>query len=144
LAALGAALLMEVLPLWLAGQIQPQPQNNDLASLAPRLKKEEGEIDWNRPAVEIERQVRAFSPWPGTFTQGPRDQIKILAVELASEVTTAASPGTIFRHDRQVYVAAGQGALRLVTVQPAGKKAMPAEAMLNGQPELLNQRLGMN
>jgi methionyl-tRNA formyltransferase len=144
LAELGAELLVETLPAWLAGQIQVQPQDDRLATLAPRLKKEEGEIDWSRMAVEIERQVRAFSPWPGTFTQGPRDQIKILAVELAPEVATEASPGTLFKQQHGVYVAAGAGVVRLVTVQPAGKKAMAAVAMLNGQPELLNARLGRN
>jgi methionyl-tRNA formyltransferase len=142
LAELGAGLLLDVLPLWLAGKIQPQPQNNELATLAPRLKKEEGAIDWGRPAVEIERQVRAFSPWPGAFTQGPRDQVKIWAVELAPQVATTALPGTVFKQDRDVYVATGAGALRLVSVQPAGKKVMSAEAMLNGQPDLLNSRLG--
>jgi methionyl-tRNA formyltransferase len=144
LAELGAQLLIETLPAWLAGKIQAQPQDDHLATLAPRLKKEEGEIDWGRMAVEIERQVRAFSPWPGTFTQGPRDQIKILAVELVPQVTTEALPGTLFKQPHGVYVATGAGALRLVTVQPAGKKAMSAEAMLNGQPELRNARLGWN
>jgi len=142
LAELGAGLLLDVLPLWLAGKIRPQPQNDELATLAPRLKKEEGAIDWRRPAVEIERQVRAFSPWPGAFTQGLRDQIKIWAVELAPHLTTTALPGTLFRQERGIYVATGAGALRLVTVQPAGKKVMTSEAMLNGQPDLLNSRLG--
>jgi methionyl-tRNA formyltransferase len=144
LAELGADLLLETLPGWLAGQIEPQPQDDNLATLAPRLKKEEGIIDWTRPAVEIERQVRAFYPWPGSFTQGSRGPFQVYAVELAPEVTTPAgsAAGTVFKHRRSVYVSTGQGALRLITVQPAGKRAMPAEAMLNGQPELLGARLG--
>lgn len=143
LANLGAALLVETLPAWLAGEIPPQPQDDALATLAPRLKKEEGMIDWRRPAAEIERQVRAFYPWPGTFTFGPRGQFKVLAVEVAADLGRAGQlePGTIFKHQRGIYVATGQGALRLVTVQPAGKKEMAAEAMLNGQPELLGARL---
>ena len=77
LAEVGAALLSESLPVWLAGQIEAQPQDERRATLAPRLKKEAGAIDWWQPAPEIDRQVRAFYPWPGTFTTGPRGQIKI-------------------------------------------------------------------
>jgi methionyl-tRNA formyltransferase len=72
LAEVGATLLLDTLPDWLAGQIEAQPQDNNLATFAPRLKKEAGRIDWTQPAVLIERQVRAFDPWPGTFSEGPR------------------------------------------------------------------------
>ena len=125
-------------------KVQPQPQDDRLATQAPRLKKEEGAIDWRQAAVDIERQVRAFYPWPGTFTFGPRGQFKVLHVEPAGNVTppTGSKPGTVFEQNRRVFVATGQGAARLVTVQPAGKKEMPAEAMVNGQPELLGAILG--
>jgi methionyl-tRNA formyltransferase len=144
LAELGAALLTDTLPAWLAGDIIPWSQDDSLATLAPRLKKEEGEIDWTMTAVEIDRQVRAFQPWPGTFTYGPRGQLKILAVEANPGLADSArsEPGTVLKHQRDVYVTTGQGAIRLITVQPAGKKAMAAEAMLNGQPELLGAQLG--
>lgn len=144
LAELGAALLVETLPAWLTGQIRARPQDERLATLAPRLTKEAGAIDWHQTALEIDRLVRAFHPWPGTFTEGPRGQFKILAAEAATEIPLPplAEPGVVFRHNRGVYVVTGQGALRLVTVQPAGKKEMPAEAMLNGQPELLGAKLG--
>ncbi len=144
LAELGAALLIDTLPAWLEGKIKAQPQDDSLATLAPRLKKEEGAINWQQLAIEIERQVRAFYPWPGTFTQGPYGQFKVLAVEVASDLVgpDPSKPGTVFKHKRRVYVTTGQGVLRLVTVQPAGKKEMSAEAMLNGQPELLGARLG--
>ena len=143
LAQVGAALLIETLPAWLAGQITPRPQDSERVTLAPRLKKEEGEIDWSRPAVEIERLVRAFQPWPGTYTQGPRGEFKVLAVELVSEITGQGEPGTVFKRAGQVYVTTGQGVIRLITVQPAGKKEMAAVAMLNGQPELAGSKLGM-
>lgn len=144
LAQVGATLLLETLPAWLAGQITPQPQDNHLATLAPRLKKEQGAIDWSQPAVEIERQVRAFDPWPGTFTAGPRGPFKVLMVEVAPEIPLPAQreSGTVFKHRGGVYITTGQGAIRLVRVQPAGKKEMTAEAMLNGQPELWGARLG--
>jgi methionyl-tRNA formyltransferase len=144
LAQLGADLLLETLPAWLSGEIQPQPQANALATLAPRLKKEEGEINWANSALEIERQVRAFDPWPGTFTQGPRGPFKVLKVEVALPVNPPelAPTGLVFKQRGGIYVTTGQGVIRLVTVQPTGKKAMPAEAMLNGQPDLLGRRLG--
>jgi methionyl-tRNA formyltransferase len=144
LAELGASLLIETLPDWLAGRIQARPQDDALATLAPRLKKEEGEIDWSRPAVEIERQIRAFSPWPGTFTCHGSDQIKLLAAEVARLEPPAPAyqkPGTLFKLQREVYVTTGQGVIRLTSVQPAGRKAMPAEAMLNGQPNLQGAKL---
>ena len=118
-----------------------QPQNNNLATLAPRLKKEEGEIDWSKSAVEIVRQVRALHPWPGTFTQGPSGLLKILELELA-DIIEDYKPGIVFKQRQNVYVATGQGTIMLLTVQPAGKKAMTAVAWLNGQPDLEGARLG--
>lgn len=145
LAELGASLLVDILPGWLLGQIEAQPQDNELATVTHLLKKQDGQVDWTQPAAEIDRQVRAFWPWPGTFTNGPRGQIKILTVNLADESvvgTAQTEPGRVFKHNRAVYVATGQGAIRLLSVQPAGKKVMAAEAWLNGQPDVLGARLG--
>jgi methionyl-tRNA formyltransferase len=108
------------------------------------LKKEDGYIDWSQPAIVIERMVRAFDPWPATFTTGPRGPLKILAAKISeADIVPSAAPGTILKFNKQPHVATGRGALRLVTVQPAGKKPMPAEAMMNGQPELWGSRLGV-
>lgn len=143
LAKLGAALLVDTLPNWLAGNIAPQPQNDALATMAPRLQKTEGAIDWTQSAAEIERQVRAFHPWPGTFTRGPRGQLKIITVNLSANTLppSGSKPGTVFRQQPGVYVTTGLGAIRLETVQPAGKTPMQATALLNGQPELLGAQL---
>lgn len=141
LADVGAELLIDTLPAWLAGKLKPQPQNDALATKTRLLKKSDGKIDWTQPAATIERQVRAFTPWPGTFTDGLKDRIKILAVEVAADIQSPPVPGTVFERDKQIYVTTGDGALRLDTVQPAGKKAMSAEAMINGQPELLGAKL---
>jgi methionyl-tRNA formyltransferase len=144
LAELGATLLVETLPAWLSGEIDVRSQDNRQATLAPRLKKQDGELDWTQSALELERQVRAFSPWPGTFTYGPRGQIKVLAMEVVEGMTPPSygKPGILFKHKRGAYVATGKGVVRLVTVQPAGKKAMTAEAMLNGKDDLWGRRLG--
>jgi len=143
LAQLGAKLLVDTLPAWLAGEIKPQPQDDQQATKARLLKKRDGKIDWSQPAAEIEQQVRAFWPWPGTFTYGPKGQIKILEVAVAGDVSPGErAPGTLFTHNQEAYVATGSGAVQLITVQPAGKKPMSVQAMLNGQPELVGARLG--
>ncbi len=139
LATLGAQLLTDTLPAWLAGQIQPEPQADDRALNASMLKKEAGAINWRQSALQIDRHIRAFDPWPGAFTNGPRGRIKLLTARPAADVTPlpGAGPGFIFKHGKGVYAVTGDGVLELLTVQPAGKKAMPALALLNGQPELL-------
>jgi methionyl-tRNA formyltransferase len=146
LARVGAALLIDTLPQWLAGDIAPRAQDDSLVTLAPQLKKNEGAINWKQSAPEIERQVRALDPWPGTFTHGPRGSFKVLSVALAANVAAPAGSklGTVFKHQRGVYVTTGEGVIQLLTVQPAGKKAMPADAMLNGQPELLGAILDLS
>lgn len=142
LAQIGAELLLDMLPAWLAGEIQPQPQDDQMATYAPRLTKQDGLIDWTQSAVEIERQIRAYSPWPSTYTFGPRGQIKILEVEIAGESGQNLEAGTVFESQRKPLVSTGAGVVSLVTVQPSGKRAMSAEAMINGQPELIGSRLG--
>lgn len=144
LADLGAQLLIDTLPDWVLGKIEPEPQPEAEATFAPRLDKQAGALDWTQPAAAIERKVRAFDPWPGTFTTSSKGPVKILSVALAREVAPppARLPGVVFKQPRQAYVATGDGVLQLVAVQPAGKKAMPGEAWLNGQPELAGSRLG--
>ncbi len=142
LAQVGATLLVDTLPAWLAGELTAQPQDDSLVTMTRLLKKQHGVLDWTQPAVELERKIRAFSPWPGTFTLGPRGQIKILEVAVAAELNTEKPPGTLFKQQKEFYVATGQGVLRLITVQPAGKKPMTGQAMLNGQPNLLGEKLG--
>lgn len=144
LAEVGAELLVDTLPDWLTGRIEPESQDDALATLAPRLQKSEGLIDWGQDATAIERQVRAFYPWPSAFTTTLRGPMKVVAADVAPDVTPpeGAVSGTLFQHHREVCVVTGQGVLRLVTVQPAGKKPMAAESMLNGQPELLETPLG--
>lgn len=144
LAVLGAELMIDSLPSWLARELVAQPQDDDQATLAPQLSKTDGEIDWHQSADQIERQVRALQPWPGTFTEGPRGLIKILAVQCVPEIENPhpQQPGMVFNHNRHVYVSTGQGVLQLETVQPAGKKPMTAQAMLNGYPDLWGAKLG--
>ena len=145
LADLGAELLIETLPDWLAGKITPQPQDDRLATLAPRLKKEEGLLDWTRTAVEIERHVRAFYPWPGTFTYWQDKPLKILTASLqAGPVGSESSglpPGTVFNLGKEVAVATGQGVIVLAQIQLAGRQAMAAADFRRGNAHFVGSVL---
>ncbi|MDO8654825.1 MAG: methionyl-tRNA formyltransferase, partial [bacterium] len=93
LAEIGGALLAETIPLWIAGKTQAVPQEDSEATYTERLTKEAGNVDWSRPALYIERQVRALQPWPGAYTQGKT--LKILKARVLSGIH-AANPGKTF------------------------------------------------
>jgi len=136
LAELGAELLLETLPAYIDGSLQPQPQNNDLATYAPMLKKEAGLLDLSVPAILLERQVRAFNPWPGayTFYQG-----QILKVHRARALPVEGiTPGRRTLFQGVPALECGEGYLVLDEVQPAGKKAMPGKVFLQGAREWVN------
>ncbi|MCJ7583652.1 MAG: methionyl-tRNA formyltransferase, partial [Anaerolineales bacterium] len=130
LSQLGAELLLETLPLYFNGEIQPQPQDDSQATYAPMLKKEDGLLDFSQPAVALERHVRAFNPWPGAYFEWNGARLKVLRARLSGEKT----PGT----GRRLIVAGcpavgtGEKILVLEEVQPAGKKSMPGKAFLAG------------
>ncbi len=132
LAHIGAHLLEEILPLWLSHAIIPQPQNDDLASYTKLISKEQGEIDWHLPALEVWRRVRAFQPWPGCYTWW---QGKILKVIDASHFPAVqGEPGRVIALARGgVGVQTTEGILQLLTVQLEGRRKMSAEEFVRGQ-----------
>lgn len=125
LAELGARLVLRALQ----ENPVPQTQSDEHATYAPKLTREAGRIDWTHDAAQIERQVRAFDPWPGTFTTLRGTVLKILRAE---PTDGAGTPGTVL--DGALAVACGAGALRLTQVQLAGRPAMAADAFLRGHP----------
>jgi methionyl-tRNA formyltransferase len=141
LAALGAALLLETIPAWLAGEIAPRPQDPSRATRARRLRKAQGRIDWTRPAAEIARQVRAFSPWPGATTRLRSDDVRIWRARPEGDAA-AGMPGTVVAIGETIDVATGAGLLRVEQLQRAGKRAMDARAFALGERGLVGQRLG--
>ncbi len=141
LAALGADLLLETLPRWAAGEIVPQPQPEEGVTYAEKIGKAEGRIDWSRPAEDIDRQIRALSPWPGAFTLLEGERLKILSARPEEHPDMRAmEAGTVLADG--LLIACGEGALRLLRVQRPGKRPMSAAEMLRGRPVAIGTRLG--
>lgn len=145
LADLGADLLADTLPRWLRGDIAPQPQDDAAATLAPRLSRADGRIDWSAPADAVARRVRAFDPWPGTFTEWSGEILKVLAVTEAPTDPGSPQPtrpGQVVGLPDGPAVATGSGLLRLMRVQPAGRPAMDGAAFARGRPGFVGACLG--
>lgn len=131
LAALGARLIVAALDGLERGTLRPTPQPADGATYAHKIGKAEARIDWQRSAVEIERQVRAFNPVPGSATRLRGDEIKVWQATRAAG--GGAQPGTVLRVGREgIDVACGNGAVRLTELQRAGGKRLLADAFLRG------------
>ncbi len=145
MAELGADLVLQVVEQMAAGTTKPVPQDNSEATKAPRLTKEMGLIDWSRSAVQIKNQVRALHPWPRAFTNWQRDNGQPLRLIVhrveTTEADTPEQPGTIQKCDAELIVATGDGCLRLLEVQPAGKRAMQADEFLRGSAIQVGDRL---
>ena len=131
LSALGGTMIEEAInALATQGALNSTAQDNDNATYAPLLKKEDGHINWTQPAVQIDRQIRALNPWPGTYTKDANERIKIFeAVKLDEQ--TDQTVGTIL--DKNGRIACGDGTiLQIKKLQPAGKKPMDFASALNG------------
>lgn len=146
LAELGARVLKETLPAWLAGHITPTPQDEAGATLTRPLRKEEGYLDWRRPATELARTVRAVTPWPGASTAWNGKRLKIVEAT-AIDRETSLAPGTCFRLPAgdprgPLACACGEGALALGVIQLEGKRALTSAEALRGYPGLGSATLG--
>jgi methionyl-tRNA formyltransferase len=124
LAKLGAVALLE----WIDAPSRPQPQPEDGATYAPKVDKAEARIDWTRSAEEIERQVRAFAPWPGAWFEANGERIKLLDARAGDDAS--GTPGQVL--DDCLNIAAGEGYVRALRVQRAGKNAMTVDELLRG------------
>ena len=144
LAQLGADLLMDTLPRWLAGAIEPQPQDHDQATYCGIIAKEDGLIDWSQSAVEICRSCRAYCSWPGIYTYWRGKLLKVLSAESLPRWSGEEEPGRVMALDEGLAVATGEGALLLDEVQLAGKKALSAEVFARGQRDFVGSVLGLS
>jgi len=130
MAPLGAELLLETLPRYLNGELIPQPQSEEGATYAPMLKKEDGLLDFTRPAIDLERRVRAFNPWPGAYFDWNGASLKVHRAHIRAEKSPGAGRRLIV--EGHPALGTGKGILILEEVQPAGKKSMPGKAFLAG------------
>jgi methionyl-tRNA formyltransferase len=136
LAPLGAELLLETLPRYLSGELQPQPQPAEGATYVSMLKKEDGRLDFNQPAAALERRVRAFHPWPGTWFELNGAPVKVLRARAGAEKSPGAGIRLIF--EGYPAIGTGEGLLVLEEIQPAGKKPMSGKAFLCGAHDWLS------
>jgi methionyl-tRNA formyltransferase len=132
LASLGAELLIQGIDAEERSSLPRRPQPPLGATHAPPLEKEDGRIDWRRPVEQIDRWVRAVTPWPGAFTHLRSTRLAILEAEPVHALPEETTPGTMIGIQRGVEVACLPGSLRLVTVQQEGRKPQPAEAWARG------------
>lgn len=143
LARLGAGLLVETLLRIEDGTIVPRPQNDAEASFAPVLKKENGRIDWTRPAQEIYNRIRGFLPWPGCYSRFRSRQLQVWRAVVGGDGKGA--PGSLHPSRGRLFVACGANtALELLEIQLEGKKRMAAADFLNGYQLSDNELLEMS
>jgi methionyl-tRNA formyltransferase len=144
LAIMGAQLLIKTIRRHKNGTLTSISQDSDQATYAPLLKKEDGRIDWTRPASELDCFVRGMSPWPGAFTTLSGKTLKIYQVKVVSGHTEAPPGSTIPSFPGELYVATGKGILSLIEVQAASGKRLNMQDFLRGHPILPGTMMGQN
>lgn len=138
----GSKLIQKTLPQYLDGSLQPQPQDDTLATYTSRITKEDGHIDWKRSADEIERQLRAFTPWPGVFSLCDEKRLRILRVDIHdAALKNEAKIGILEANNDQLFVQTGYGTLEILNLQREGKKPQTAAEFLRGNGQLLGKKL---
>lgn len=142
LADLGAQVLVETLPRWIGGGIQPQPQDETLATYCRQLKKDDGRLDWSRPAEHLDRQVRACDPWPGAYTAWQGVRLKVLRALPHTVWQGKGQLGQVVDLQPGIGVVTGRGLLQLLDVQLAGKRPMTADIFARGQRDLVGGIFG--
>ena len=134
LAELGAESLLATLDELLAGKITPEAQDGNNATYAHKLEKQEARLNWQQNAQQLYNQVRAFNPWPVAFFVVDDKTVRVWQSEIVKETSPAENaPGTVIQADKHgIDIACGEGVLRLLQLQPPGKKPMDAASFLNG------------
>ncbi|MDH5368649.1 MAG: methionyl-tRNA formyltransferase [Gammaproteobacteria bacterium] len=137
LAEIGANAILKTLNDLDSGKIKPQAQDDSLATYAHKLDKQEAQINWQNSAVEIERLIRAFNPWPVAFTILNNKTLRIWQAQVLQQVSDAEA-GTVISCDKKgIDISCGEGVLRLLKLQPSGSKVMDVAAFMNGHAKQL-------
>ncbi len=141
LSVLGGELLIDTLPGYLNGDIQPVPQDDSLATLAPRIDKEEGRINWNESAAQIERTIRAFTPWPGTFTLWEGKGLKIHGGTVGEG---SAAIGQVIERGGKIAIGTGGRLFYPSRVQLEGRGVVSITDFVRGYPAFISATLGQS
>lgn len=142
LAELGATALIESLELFARGQIVETPQDESLATFTKIIEKKDAVIDWTRPAIEIERAVRAYDPWPVARTTIGSEDLLVWRAGVETDAPPATAPGTIVSIERKIVVQCGAGRLALIEVQAPGRKRIPSGDFARGKRLEVGARIG--
>ncbi len=145
LAELGAEILLQTIPGWISGKIKPLPQDETKATYTKILEREDGKIDWKKSAEEIERQIKAFLPWPGSFAECENNKFGIKTIKIwkagTQEQTEAGSSGThgktYLAANGQIAVQTGKNFLIIEELQPESGKRMKSAEFLKGHPDFI-------
>jgi methionyl-tRNA formyltransferase len=135
LSAAAAGLVEKSVPDWLAGKLQPVPQNHDAATYVKLITRKDARLDWTQPAVEILRKIRALNPEPGTWTTLDKKSVKIMGAE-ETKSGRIELPGKIYGDGKDCLVKCGDYSLKLKLIQPEGGKPMSGHEFLNGLKQL--------
>ena len=142
---LGAEVLLDCLPSWIAGRLAARPQDEARTTVTRKLQRSDGIADWLLPATSLERQSRAYKPWPGLFAQWQGQVLKLLeVVPLPTAATTHAGPGQVVQltaGETAVGVGTGKGVLGLITIQLEGRRPQSAGDFLRGYPQFIGAQL---
>ncbi len=141
LANLGAQLLVDTLPDWLAGRSTARPQDESQATMAKMIQREDGRIRWTEPAEMIARRCRAYSPWPGAFALWNKMELKIWRAHAQDTVVENFEPGKVIESGGEIAVITGKGLLVLDKVQLPGKRVLPMNDFRQGQRSFLGSLL---
>jgi methionyl-tRNA formyltransferase len=139
----GAVLLEEALPLYVTGRIKPTPQPQEGVSVSRKLVKEDGEIDWGGPASYLERQIRAYLPWPGSASRWRGERVEVLEAQVVAD-NRPDEPGTVVElslAEAPAGVVTGDGVLALRRIKMEGRTALGMTEFLRGHPGFLGTRL---
>ncbi|MCX6795337.1 MAG: methionyl-tRNA formyltransferase [Candidatus Falkowbacteria bacterium] len=141
-----AALANKVLPTalkdYLVGKLVARAQDDTLASYYRTVKKENGRLDFQKSAIELERQIRAYTPWPGSFALTEDDKmIKIVKVSSEIEKSEGKIPGELFMTDKKLCLASADGALQITELQLAGGRVMSVKDFLSGHQDFIGKKL---
>lgn len=128
---LGAAMMVDALPQILDGSLTPQPQDESQATFTKQITKHDGHVDWNKPAEQLEREIRAYAGWPSSSTEINGKPVSIISTQV---LEINGEPGTFFVHNKQLAAHCGKNALLITELKPSGKRTMSSRDFLAGNP----------